>query len=565
MSAVAALARLYPWPVEPTDELRRAVRFLDISTEPSTLLSAAYGVALVGAATTAVAAVLAPPETRLLVTLALGTLTAVVAVGTQSLPSLLATARRVRALGDAPDLVARAVLRMRLAPSPERAAAFAASAGDGPLADSLARHVRQARTATSTAFDSFGDEWKPWFPSLARSLTLVSAASEMSTVDRERTLERALTVVLDGTRSQMQSFASGLNRPVTALYAFGVLLPTALVALLPAAHAVGVGITTTTVALVYNLLLPALLLAAACWLLAYRPVAFPPPNVSRDHPDVPDRATVALVATLAAALAGATLTWQTFPSWTIPVAAIGFGVGSGLLVYHRPVLAVYDHVRAVETELTDALSVVGRRVANGEAVESAIEQAGRELSGEMGTLLAQTARKQRQLQLSVHEAFLGDTGSLADVPSRRVSGAVAFLALAAREGKPAGPAILSLADHIDELGRVEAEARHTLQPVCGTLQSTGMLFGPLVAGSTVALAGGMVGGSGVVPGEGGSLPYLGLSIGLYALTLATILPALSTALVRGFDRVLVGARVGKSLLIATIVYLAAYQFVVAIA
>jgi hypothetical protein len=92
-----------------------------------------------------------------------------------------------------------------------------------------------------------------------------------------------------------------------------------------------------------------------------------------------------------------------------------------------------------------------------------------------------------------------------------------------------------------------------------------MLFGPLVAGSTVALAGGMVGGSGVVPGEGGSLPYLGLSIGLYALALATILPALSTALVRGFDRALVGARVGKSLLIATIVYLVAYQFVVAIA
>jgi hypothetical protein len=234
-------------------------------------------------------------------------------------------------------------------------------------------------------------------------------------------------------------------------------------------------------------------------------------------------------------------------------------------VYYRPVLAVYDSVRAVESELTDALSIVGRRVANGEAVESAIEQSGRELTGEMGTLLAQTARKQRQFQLSVHEAFLGDDGSLANVPSRRVRGAVAFLALAAREGKPAGPAILSLADHIDELGRVEEEARHSLQSVCGTLQSTGMLFGPLVAGSTVALAGGMVGGSGVVLGEGGSLPYLGLSIGLYALALATILPALSTALVRGFDRALVGARVGRSLLVATTVYLASYYFVGAIA
>jgi hypothetical protein len=67
------------------------------------------------------------------------------------------------------------------------------------------------------------------------------------------------------------------------------------------------------------------------------------------------------------------------------------------------------------------------------------------------------------------------------------------------------------------------------------------------------------------PGDGASLPWLGLSIGLYALALAAILPALSTALVRGFDRALVGTRVGKSLLVATVVYLGAYQLVVAIA
>jgi hypothetical protein len=343
------------------------------------------------------------------------------------------------------------------------------------------------------------------------------------------------------------------------------LLPTALVALLPAAHAVGVGITTATVALVYNLLLPALLLTVACWLLAHRPVAFPPPNVSRTHPDVPDRALPAVGVFLAGVLAGGVVAWQFFPSWAIPLGATGIGVGGGLFAYYQPVLAVYAHVRNVEEGLTDALSVVGRRVAGGEAVESAIARAGDEVSGEMGAVLAETARKQRQLQVSVHDAFLGEGGSLADVPSRRVRGAVAFLAHAAEEGKPAGPAILSLADHIDDLRRVEAESRHTLQSVCGTLQSTGMVFGPLVAGSTVALAQGMVGQSGVVSAEGGSLPSLGLSIGLYALALATILPALSTALVRGFDRALVGARVGKSLVSATVVYLAAYHFVGAIA
>jgi Flp pilus assembly protein TadB len=565
MSALAALARWYPWSVDPDEDLERAVRFLGISASPSVVVRASYGLGVVGALVTMLVGLLTPAGTRPVVVVVLASATALAVLGGRSLPTLLATARRVRALGDAPDLVARAVLRMRLSPSPERAAMFAASAGEGTLAENLADHVRRARAGAPPALSSFGEEWRPWFPALARSLTLVDAASEMSALDRDRTLDRSLAVVLEGTRTQMQSFAGRLRRPVTALYAFGVLLPTALVALLPAAHAAGVDITTLTVALVYNLLLPGLLVAAGCWLLAHRPVTFPPPNVSRTHPDVSDRRLFATVAGAIAGAGGAVVCWRWFPVWSVPVAVVGFSAGTALYVVYQPFLEIYDSVRDVEEGLADALSVVGRRVANGEAVESAIEAAGTELSGDMGDLLAATARQQRQLQVSLREAFLGDAGTLQTIPSRRVRGAVSFLSLAAEEGRPTGPAILSLADHIDELRRVEADARHDLQSVCGTLQSTGTVFGPLVAGSTVALAHAIVGGSMALPGDGASLPWLGLSIGLYALALAAILPALSTALVRGFDRALVGTRVGKSLLVATVVYLGAYQLVVAIA
>jgi hypothetical protein len=441
---------------------------------------------------------------------------------------------------------------------------FAASA-DGPLATSLARHVRQAHTGTATALVSFGEEWEEWFPALSRSLTLVTAAGAMSERDRDRTLDRALTVVLDGTRGRMQAFAGRIGRPVTALYAFGVLLPTALVALLPAAHAVGVDITSLTVALVYNLLLPGLLLSASVWLLTRRPVTFPPPNVPRSHPDVPGRTWHALAGGLLAGIAGVAGGFLFFPSWAPPVALVGLGLGTGLVVYHRPVLSVYKDIRGVESGLTDALSVVGRRVASGTAVEAAIAEAGDELSGKMAAVLTATARRQQQLQIGVHEAFLGDSGSLSDLPSRRVRGAVAFLALAADEGQPAGPAILALADHIDGLHRVEESARHELKSVCGTLQTTGSLFGPLVAGSTVALAEGMAVDAALVPGDVQSLPWLGLLVGVYALALAAILPALATALVRGFDRALVGARVGRSLVSATVVYLVAYQLVAGLA
>jgi hypothetical protein len=113
-----------------------------------------------------------------------------------------------------------------------------------------------------------------------------------------------------------------------------------------------------------------------------------------------------------------------------------------------------------------------------------------------------------------------------------------------------------MADHLDDLREVEREARRELAQVTGTLKSTAAAFGPLVAGATVALARGMAG-----TGEfGAAVPTaaLGLAVGVYVLLLAAVVTALATSLERGFDRTLVGYRVGLSLLSATAVYLAAF-------
>jgi len=84
--------------------------------------------------------------------------------------------------------------------------------------------------------------------------------------------------------------------------------------------------------------------------------------------------------------------------------------------------------------------------------------------------------------------------------------------------------------------------------------NTAALFGPLVGGVTVALAG-RVGGSKL--GEAIPQTGLALAVGVYVLLLAVVLTALATGLARGFDRSVVGYRVGLALLAATATYLAA--------
>jgi hypothetical protein len=565
MTVIGRLAGLYPWPVEPSDDLSRAVAFLGWETTPNQYLRASYGLGLVGGSLTLLLAAVAPFGTGLGVALLSGATTALLVSLATAGPRLLATARRTSALGDAPGLVGRAVLSMRLSPSPERAAEFATGGEKTALGASLARHIRCSKATNDHALTTFGTAWKEWFPALERSLSLVTAAGDLPPDDREEALDRALTIVLDGTRDRLRDFAEEIRGPVTALYAFGILLPTALVGLLPAGAAAGVGVSLPVVALLYNVFLPGMLVAGSVWLLAHRPATFPPPTVRIGHPDVRDRRRSALAAAGLSATAGWLCASMLLPVWAPPIAAVGLGVGVALSVAYRPHIAVHEEVRDIEAGLTDALSLVGRRVSNGRSVESAVVDTAEELSGAIGTVFADAATTQRRLQVDVERAFLGDHGALSTVPSQRVRESITFLNTAATHGQPAGSAILALADHIDELQRVEREATHSLQTVCGALRSTGTLFGPLVAGATVALAEGMTGtGASAVP-VGGSIPWLGFVVGWYVLVLGTVLPTLATGLVRGLDRALVGVRIGRALVSGTVVYLLAYVLVGGIA
>lgn len=556
-TAVRHLARLYPWDVSRSAELDRALAFLDVSVDSPTVVRAGYGTGVLLALATTPALALAPPS----LAFAVGAVVIAVSFGgvhaVHRAPVALAAARRTSALGEAPGLVGRAALRMRIAPASESAAAFAARNGTGPLASSLGECVRRANGTPESGFPSFASEWGDWNPELRRAVLLVEAAADAPEGERGRTLDRALTAILDGTRNRMAEFANEVHGPTTAVYAFGVLLPLALVAVLPAARVAGVPVSVTALIAVYDLALPGTLVVASAWLLARRPVAFPPPEVSASHPDVPDRRWPVVLGSCLAGIGGLVVAAALLPEWTRWLALCGCGVGTLLVGWYRPVTAVRDRARAVEANLTDALYLIGRRVKEGQAVETSIDDAADETAGATGEVLAHAAHVQRQLRTGVRESFLGEHGALADVPSPRSRSTAALLALAAREGRPAGSAVVAMADHLDDLQQVERDARHELARVTGTLRTTATVFGPLVAGATVALADGMAGAGGSL---GRAIPTgaLGLAVGAYVLLLAAVLTALATGLQRGLDRALVGYRVGLALVSAVGVYLAAF-------
>lgn len=527
-----------------------------LERDPETLAAAADGFGLVVGLCVAIVAFALGNPMALIVALGAGYGTSVLVRGGAI---AVANARRSRTLGKAPTMVSRAVLRMRITPATEEAADFAAKT-EGRLGDRLRYHVRRARGTPVSGIGSFADAWRGRFPALYRSLTLVEAASNAPDGERDRTLDRAMDTVLGGTRDRATEAAESLRGPATAVYAFGVLLPLALVSVLPAAGAAGVEATLPLIVVLYDLILPVGLLCVSVWLLANRPVAFPP--VSPDS-SVPRRWLLCVVVGGVSAATAGVASRVVFSGWTVPIAAAGFGTGVTLLVRYQPVVAVRKRTRTLDASLPDALYLIGRRVSEGIAVEQAIADAAEELNGIAGETFETAARRQRQLRIGVESAFLDEYGALEGLPSQRAESASRLLAMAARAGAPAGRALVDTADHLDELQQVETEARRELGQVTSTLSNTAAFFGPLVGGATVALADSV----GTTESIGGSAPEtagLGLAVGVYVLLMAALLIALSTGLQRGVDRATVGYRTGGALCTATVTYLLAFSATAAV-
>ncbi|WP_049913374.1 hypothetical protein [Haloferax prahovense] len=561
-SGATTLARLSPDSIdaEPSDDLRRSLAFLGSNLAPETVVAAGYGSSLPAGLLGGLVAHLArlPAVTVVFVALA-AALGAAHAIHT--LPVWLATLRRTRALGNAPELVGRIALRMRIEPSVERASAFAAHGDDDPLSASLAAHVDRARGTPTAGLSEFADAWRTWFPALDRSTALLQTAADVPAGERDRALDRAHEVVREGTRDRLADFVGSVRGPVTAVYAFGVLLPLALVGALPAARVAGVGVTAGHVAFVYDVALPACLLAAVGWVLVRRPVAFAPLSVDASHPAVDDHRALGVAGGAVAGITGFVAADALVAPWLAPLAAIGLGTGTGLFVAARPVVALRARVRAVEDGLSDALYLVGRAVDEGEAVESALARAATSIPGETGDLLDEAVGVQRRLRVGVVESFRGEYGVLESTPSPRVAGVATLLGLAASEGRPAGRAIVSMADQLSALSRLDAEARRELASVTETLSNTAAVFGPLVAGATVALADGMAPAK-TLDQTAVATPLstadLGLAVGAYVLLSAVILTTLSVGVEHGLDRHLVASRVGRALVSATTTFAVAF-------
>ena len=432
-------------------------------------------------------------------------------------PKIQAKFIKIRSLGDIPEILSYIVMSMKLVSNMELAISFAAENSSRPLASDLRKLIWDMHLRVYSSMDdaliAFANQWGRNSEYFKRALHLVkSSTNEPDEAQRVITLNKSLDIVLEGTRKMMEGFAVRLKTPTYILYSIFILIPLALVALLPALTIVGVHIEPVILILIYDLILPIITFAYAQYILLQRPATFPPPRIPDEHPRLANiryRKNLVMVVSLIVAVCISTsgFMWLSIgnPGGIISTGAMDgyisvffpfiWGITAFITIYalgvYTPYKNIRDEIKEIESQFADALFVLGRRITEGRSPEWAFMQTAQTMKGSLiGETFEDVARNLSILRTTLIGAiFDKEYGAFRNIYSERVHTTMhLFTKSVYKSHTAAGIAIVKLADHLKELQEVEENIKRSLYDVTSTMRSTAVLFAPLIGGITLALS-----------------------------------------------------------------------------
>ena len=439
-------------------------------------------------------------------------------------PKTYARYVKIHSLGDIPEVLSYLVMYLKLVPNLENSVKFAASESSTSLAKDLRKMLWDMEIRVyhgiNDALTNFANYWGKWSDHFKRALHLIrSSIQEPEEAQRVITLNRALDVGLDGTREMMNQFAAKLHQPTMIIYSIGIMIPLAIIAMLPTAGLVGMKITIFQVFILYDVILPLIVFLYTRKILLSRPATFNPPIIPSDHPDLVNinkrrRLIIALIIGILVALPGIFfMVMQTFlPAKSsnvllnfvidsnglnsyLPVTLfIIWGIAATVTLYsisvYRPYKKVRDDIKQVEKEFSDALYILGKRIGEEKSPEESFAYTANTMEGaKIAEIFSQTSYNLMAMHTNVRDAlFSSEYGSLKHVYSDRIKAIMRLFVEGIQKSQRAvSISIIRIADHLKELQQVENKIKDTLYSLTSTLRSTAAVFAPLIAGVTLAI------------------------------------------------------------------------------
>ncbi|MDG6228736.1 MAG: hypothetical protein QCH96_02080 [Candidatus Thermoplasmatota archaeon] len=422
---------------------------------------------------------------------------------------------KIHSLGDIPEVLSYLVMYLKLVPNLENSVKFAAMESSTSLVHDLRKmlwdmEIRVYHGITD-ALTQFANQWGRWSDHFKRSLHLIrSSIDEPEEAQRVMTLNKALDVGLEGTRTVMNEFAQRLHQPTLVIYSIGIMIPLAIIAMLPAAGLIGMQITIFQVFFLYDIILPLVLFIYIRRILLSRPATFNPPKIPRNHPLLKDinrkvHRTIALLLfilcmtpwllILVLPRSSMLYTFLSSVHSIIPLSiCLPWGIAVSIAYYTTVVFTphkkIRDTIKHMEKEFSDALYIIGNRISEEKSPEESFLYTAETMKGSsIAELFSHTSYNLTALHTTISDAlFNNEYGSLKHVYSERIRAIMRlFVEGIKKSQRSVSISIIRLADHLKELQEVETRIKENLSLLSSTLRSTAMIFAPMIAGVTLAI------------------------------------------------------------------------------
>ena len=518
-------------------------------------------------------------------------------------PSILANRLRKRCFSLAPQAINYMIMSMRLTPSLDKAIEFTAENVDEPFASAMRKilwdvHMRKY-DSVDEAFLQFAYEWGEHDEEFKRSLYAIkSATAEKTEEGLTRALEKAANTILMGTKMRVEKFTTSLSGPTTILFALGILLPMIVGAMLPmiALGNINIGLSPNIdknasgnsgdssliqIILLMNVIFPVSTFAYASYILGKHPGTTPPPTIPDDFHDYNcktndrNRRTslsgkyqtlavsvfISIIFILLAVLqfANSTDTSTQCLGSILIVLGIGFGISYYCNVSTRDQQKEREKVLKMESEFPDALFHIGSRISEGMPLEDALKKTSETMKGSaISTLFERIAYNIQVTRADLNEILFGNAGVFNKVYSRTIRTTMkSIVQMVKKDLVTAGQIILSIADHLKDMKKVDNDIRTQLGSTTDMMRTTSTIFAPIVFGITLSLYGTLFDAfSGISTTSMIGVGQFSLILGVYLILTVIITMYFCAGIYWNGDRIVWKNYVGTAMPVAVVLYAA---------
>ncbi|MBT3835993.1 hypothetical protein HOD05_01510 [Candidatus Woesearchaeota archaeon] len=262
------------------------------------------------------------------------------------------------------------------------------------------------------------------------------------------------------------------------------------------------------------------------------------------------------------------------------IAGLGLAVGLFYKLRSTNVIKVRQRTKELEEEFSSALFQLGNRLGDGIPAEIALAKVSATMSGTTsGDFFHIAERNIAKLGMGLDEAlFNPKIGAVSQFPSKVIESSMKVLVESVKKGpRIAAQALLSMANYIKEIHRVEERLKDLMSDVISSMKAQVKFLTPAIAGIVIGITsmistiltklaaklgdfgdGASTGGVGgdmlAIFGIGMPTFHFQIVVGIYIIQLAYILTVLSNGVENGADKLGERYALGKNVVSSVLLY-----------